>query len=71
MPRRNHKATRAAFDADQLAASIADLATILSISDGKFPCAGCRRRGHWNGAYCEPCKGRLILDARTHILTRR
>ena len=71
MPRRNHNAARTVPDADQLAAAISDLAAILAVSDGKFPCAGCRRRGHWNGAYCEPCKGRLILDARHHTLTRR
>jgi hypothetical protein len=70
MPRRNHKASRAAPDADQLAAGI-DLAAILTISDGKFPCTGCRRRGHWNGDYCPACKGRIILDARDHTLTRR
>ena len=71
MPRRNHNAARTAFSTDQLAAAISDLAAILAVSDGKFPCAGCRRRGHWNGAHCEPCKGRLILDARHHTLTRR
>ncbi len=71
MPRRNRNATRAAPSTDQLAAAIGDLAVILAVSDGKFPCAGCRKRGHWNGTYCEPCKGRLILDARHHTLTRR
>lgn len=71
MPRRNHNATRPVFDTDQLVAGIEDLAATLTISDGKYPCAGCRRRGHWNGDYCEPCKGRIILDARDHTLTRR
>jgi hypothetical protein len=70
MPRRNHNAARAALNTDQLAAAVDDLAVSLAVSDGKFPCAGCRKRGHWNGAYCEPCKGRLILDARTHAIRR-
>ena len=58
-------------DVERLAASIADLTTDLAVSDGKYPCAGCRKRGHWNGAYCPACKGRIVLDARHHTLTRR
>ena len=71
MPRRNRNASRAAPDADQLAAAIHDLAATWPSRDGKFPCAGCRKRGHWNGTYCEPCMGRLIVDARHRTLTRR
>ena len=70
MPRRNRKA-RAILDGDQLAAAVHVQAATVTVADGKYPCAGCRKRGHWNGAYCEPCKGRLILDARHHTLTRR
>jgi hypothetical protein len=70
MPRRNHNAARAVLNTDQLAAAAGDLAVTLAVSDGKFPCAGCRRRGHWNGDYCPLCKGALILSARIHA-TRR
>jgi hypothetical protein len=71
MPRRNHNAARPVPDADQLAAAIDGLTVTLTVSDGKFPCAGCRRRGHWNGDYCPVCKGGLILAARARTLTRR
>jgi hypothetical protein len=71
MPRRNHNAARTAPDTDRLAAAIAVLAPGLAVSDGKFPCAGCRRPGHWNGDYCPLCKGGLILAARARTLTRR
>ena len=71
MPRRNHNAGRAAPDADRLTADIENLATTLTVADGKYPCAGCRKRGHWNGDYCPLCKGALILSARTRTLTRR
>jgi hypothetical protein len=71
MPRRNHNAGRAPVDADRLSADIENLTIILTVSDGKYPCAGCRKRGHWNGAYCPLCKGGLILSARTRTLTRR
>jgi hypothetical protein len=71
MPRRNHNAARAVFDTDRLAAAVGDLAVSLAVSDGKFPCAGCCKRGHWNGHYCPVCKGWLILSARARTLTRR
>jgi hypothetical protein len=71
MPRRNHNAGRTAVDADRLAADINNLAVILTIADAKYPCAGCRKHGHWNGGYCPLCKGGLTLAARAHALTRR
>ena len=69
MPRRNHNA-RTVLDADQLAASY-DVAVTLTVSDGKYPCTGCRKRGHWNGGYCPPCKGRIVLAARRRTISGR
>ena len=68
MPRRNHNA-RPILDGDQLAASY-DVAVMLTVSDGKYPCTGCRKRGHWNGGYCPLCKGRIVLAARRTISGR-
>jgi hypothetical protein len=67
MPRRNHKA-RCLPDHDQLAASIQvfTLAMAVTTADAKYPCAGCNRRGFWNGELCPACTGQIILSARTH-----
>ena len=69
MPRRNHNAGRPAPDTDRLTTGLDHLAAILTVADGKYPCAGCRKRGHWNGDYCPLCKGALILSARTRTRT--
>ncbi len=69
MPRRNHNA-RTVLDGDQLAAAH-DLAATLTISDAKYPCTGCRKRGHWNGGYCPLCKGRIVLAARRRTISGR
>ena len=72
MPRRNRNSGRPVIDTDRLAATVSDLATTLaSALDGKFPCTGCRKRGHWNGGYCPLCRGALILSARARVLSRR
>jgi uncharacterized protein YjbI with pentapeptide repeats len=47
------------------------LAAICTVSDAKYPCAGCRRRGHWDGEYCPLCKGSIILSARKATLAKR
>ena len=70
MPRRNRNAARVSFDADQLAATLSVPAPGLAISDGKFPCAGCRKRGHWNSRYCLLCAGAIMLSARRIVLGR-
>jgi hypothetical protein len=70
MPRRNRNAARVSADADQLTAALAVPATGLVICDGKFPCVGCRKRGHWNGRYCTICLGALVLSARRTVLGR-
>ncbi len=69
MPRR-HRNARTLPDGDQLAAAIGVQATSLAVSNGKFPCAGCRKRGHWNGRYCPPCVGRIVISARRVALGR-
>ncbi len=69
MPRRNRNG-RAVPDGDQLAAAIGVQAPSLAISNGKYPCAGCRKRGHWNGRYCPPCVGRIAMSARRTVLGR-
>jgi hypothetical protein len=71
MPRRNHNAGRPAPDVDRLTTGLDHLAAILTVADGTYPCAGYRKRGHWNGDYCPLCKGALILSARTRTLIRR
>jgi hypothetical protein len=65
MPRRNHKG-RCQPDPDQLAAGIHTLTRTLAlaVADAKYPCAGCNRRGFWNGEFCPACTGRIILSAR-------
>jgi hypothetical protein len=68
MPRRNRNA-RPVPDEDQLTAALGQAAT-LTIADGKYPCAGCRKRGHWNGRYCTLCLGALVLSARRTVLAR-
>ena len=70
MPRR-HRNARTVPDGDQLAAAIGVQATSLAVSNGKFPCAGCRKRGHWNGGYCPLCKGRIVLAARRRTISGR
>jgi len=69
MPRRNRKG-RAVPDGDQLAAAIGVQAPSLAVSNGKFPCTGCRRRGHWNGGYCPLCVGRIVISAHRAVLGR-
>jgi hypothetical protein len=69
MPRRNRKA-RTVPDGDQLAAAIQIPAPALTVADGKYPCAGCRKRGHWNGRYCTMCTGRIVISARRAVLGR-
>ena len=69
MPRRNRNG-RAVLDGDQLAAAVHVQAATVTVSDGKYPCAGCRRRGHWNGRYCATCTGRIVLSARRTALGR-
>ena len=69
MPRRNHNA-RPVPDGDQLAAAAHVQAAIMTVSDGKYPCAGCRKRGHWNGRYCTLCTGRILISARRTVLGR-
>ena len=69
MPRR-HRNARTLPDGDQLAAAIGVQATSLAVSNGKFPCAGCRKRGHWNGRYCPLCVGRIVISARRVALGR-
>jgi DNA-directed RNA polymerase subunit RPC12/RpoP len=66
MPRRTRKG-RCLPDPDQLAAGIHALTLTLAVAvaDAKYPCAGCSRRGFWNGEYCPACTGRIILSART------
>ncbi len=44
MPRR-HRNARAVPDGDQLAAAIGVQVATRAVTDGKYPCAGCRRRG--------------------------
>lgn len=56
--------TAAARVLDLEAGSAALMAACPALTDGKFPCAGCRRRGHWNGDHCPACKVRIVLDAR-------
>jgi hypothetical protein len=70
MPRRNRNA-RYRDDTESLAATITRPETTYSVSDAKYPCAGCRRRGHWDGEYCPLCKGHIILATRQHVLTGR
>lgn len=69
MPRRNHNA-RPGIDRDQLTAALGQ-ATRLTVSDHKYPCAGCRKRGHWNGRYCTLCLGRIAMSARRTVLAVR
>jgi DNA-directed RNA polymerase subunit RPC12/RpoP len=69
MPRRNRKA-RCLPDADLLAVAIGTLILVPAAASAKYPCAGCGRRGFWDGEYCPACKGRIIRDARHHA-TRR
>jgi hypothetical protein len=69
MPRRNRNA-RPVPDGDQLAATIHAQGDTLTMADGKYPCAGCRKRGHWNGQYCTMCVGRIALSARRAVLGR-
>lgn len=71
MPRRNRNGRFRATDADQLAASIEQPAPAGAVADGKYPCAGCRRLGHWDGEYCALCKGAIVLSARRTTLIRR
>lgn len=40
-------------------------------ADAKYACAGCRRRGLWNGEYCPGCTTQIIVDARKHMTGRR
>jgi hypothetical protein len=68
MPRRNHNA-RELPDTEQLAAALGQAAS-LTVADGKYPCAGCRKRGHWNSRYCTLCLGALVLSARRTVLAR-
>jgi hypothetical protein len=68
MPRRNHNA-RLPIDTEQLAAALGQ-ATSLTVATGKYPCAGCRKRGHWNSRYCTTCLGALVLSARRTLLAR-
>jgi hypothetical protein len=68
MPRRNHNA-RPGIDTDQLTAVLGQ-ATSLTIADGKYPCAGCRKRGHWNSRHCTACLGALVLSTRRTLLAR-
>jgi hypothetical protein len=63
MPRRNRNA-RTILDGDQLAAAVHTPSPALTVADGKYPCAGCRKRGYWNGLYCPPCVGRIVISAR-------
>ncbi len=70
MPRRNRNAARVSADADQLTAALGVQTSGLAVSDGKFACAGCRKRGHWNGRYCTICLGRLVLSARRAVVGR-
>ena len=70
MPRRNHHNTRPAPDTDRLAATLTRLAAALAVSDGKFACSGCRRRGHWNGDHCPACTGRIILNSPAYATGR-
>ena len=69
MPRRNRKG-RPIPNGDQLAAAVDVQVAIVTVSDGKYPCAGCRKRGHWNGQYCTPCTGRIVISARRAVLGR-
>ncbi len=69
MPRR-HRNARPVPDGDQLAAAIGVQGDTLTMADGKYPCAGCRKRGHWNGRYCPPCVGRIVISARRAALGR-
>jgi hypothetical protein len=69
MPRRNRKG-RAVLDGDQLAAAVHVQTVTITMADGKYPCAGCRKRGHWNGLYCPPCVGRIAISARRAVLER-
>lgn len=69
MPRR-HRNARTVIDGDQLAATIGVQGGTLTMADGKYPCAGCRKRGHWNGRYCPPCVGRIVISARRTISGR-
>jgi hypothetical protein len=70
MPRR-HRNARTVPDGDQLAAAIGVQGDVLTMADGKYPCAGCRKRGHWNGGYCPLCKGRIVLAARRRATSGR
>ena len=69
MPRRNRKA-RTVPGGDQLAATVHVHLATVTVSDGKYPCAGCRRRGHWNGRYCTLCTGRIVTSARRAVIGR-
>ena len=69
MPRRNRRA-RTLVNGDQLAAAIHVQDGTLTAADGKYPCAGCRRRGHWNGRYCTMCTGRIVTSARRAVIGR-
>ena len=69
MPRR-HRNARTVIDGDQLAAAIGVQGDTLTMADGKYPCAGCRKRGHWNGRYCPPCVGRIVITARRAAMGR-
>ena len=69
MPRRNRRA-RTVPDGDPLAAAVHVQAVALTVADGKYPCAGCRRRGHWNGPYCTTCTGRIVIFARRAVIGR-
>ena len=70
MPRR-HRNARTQPDPDRLAAALTVPAPgLLAVCDGKFACAGCRKRGHWNGRYCPPCVGAIMLSARRAVLGR-
>ena len=70
MPRRNRNAAHVSLDADQLTAALGVSPYGLTIVGGKVPCAGCRKRGHWNGRYCTSCLGALVLAARPIVLVR-
>ena len=69
MPRRNRNG-RPILDGDQLAAAVRVQDGTLTVADGKYPCAGCRKRGHWNGGYCTLCTGRIVISARRAVLGR-
>ena len=71
MPRRNRNGRYQPDDADRLVASTALMPAECAISDAKYPCAGCRRRGHWAGEYCPLCKGKIMLSGHKNSLTRR